>query len=88
MTKKERIAELERKVAELEARPTTIIQREFYAPAFDANRCHVCGAYGWHACMGRWWDRFGTGGWTVSVPYSTVATTDYISNITYLGATG
>lgn len=77
MTKKERIAELERKVAELEARPTyapywsVIPPWSWYAPV----RCSNCGAYGAHIC-----NYYVTSGTTTDL------TGAWDTNITYIGA--
>lgn len=77
MTKKERIAELERKVAELEARPPIVHYPYVSVPsAWIGSPCPACGTYGSHACMGRFWNTT-TSGATDRLDYS---------NITVMGA--
>jgi hypothetical protein len=73
MTKRERIAELERKVAALEAKP---IVYPYWNVLPNYGCCPRCGSYGTHVCY------YTVSSGTVTVPNDI----GNVSEITYIGA--
>jgi hypothetical protein len=92
MTKKERIAELERKVAQLEAqalmglfgseKPTYVYPYwSVIPPTYGVIYCSRCGRAGNHICNPITWYTTTTSGWTGDDVH-------VYGNVTYIGATG